>query len=412
MLVHAVVVAGDRARAHVHAGADVGVADIGQVVRLAVFAQHALLDLDKIAHVAAVAKLRAGAQAGIRTHARIAAHLGLLQVAEGFDMRARSDADVAQHAMRPDAHAIGQGHLAFEHAAHVDEHIAAAAERTAHVKARGIGQRHAGFELAAGLLTLPAALELGLLDAAVHAQRFPGRAGLGRAHRHVIGHGQSDHIGQVVLALGIVVVDAGQPVLELRGRRAEDAGVDFLDQALGFRGVLVLDDAAHAALAVAHDAAIAGGIGQHLGQHGGALAAGVQQALQGLGLHQRHVAVQHQGHVVLAVSLEQRHGLLHRVTRALLRLLQHEVQIVLAFESLFDAIRAMADHDDDARRLQLARAVQHMGQHGFAGQRVQHFGEIGLHAFTQSGGKNHYIKHKFYIVERRSGGLAAVRCVD
>ncbi len=158
----------------------------------------------------------------------------------------------------------------------------------------------------------------------------------------------------------------------------------------------MFDDAAHAALGVAHDAAITGGIGQHFGQHGGALAARVQKALKRFRLHQRHVAVQHQRHIVLAVAFQQlRHGLLHGVTRALLRLLQHEVQIRLAFECLLDAIGAMADHHNDARGIQLACAVQHVRQHGFAGQRVQHFGKVGLHAFTQSGGKNHYIKHKF-----------------
>ncbi len=158
----------------------------------------------------------------------------------------------------------------------------------------------------------------------------------------------------------------------------------------------MFDDAAHVAVGVAHDAAIARGIGQHFGQHGGALAARVQQTLQRFGLHQRHVAVQHQRDVVLAVAFQQqRHGLLHGMTRALLRLLQHEVQVRLAFECLLDAFSAMADHHDDARGLQLARAVQHVRQHGFAGQRVQHFGKVGLHAFTQSGGKNHNIKHRF-----------------
>ncbi|MNQ58331.1 hypothetical protein D3C85_725300 [compost metagenome] len=117
--------------------------------------------------------------------------------------------------------------------------------------------------------------------------------------------------------------------------------------------------------------------------------------MQRVGLHQRHVAVQHQRDVVLAIAFQQqRHGLLHRVARALLRLLQHEVQVRLAVKSLFDAVRAMAHHNDDARGLQLARAVQHMGQHGFAGQRVQDFGKVGLHAFAQSGGEDHYIKHK------------------
>ena len=44
---------------------------------------------------------------------------------------------------------------------------------------RGVGQRDAGFQLAAGLLGLPAAFQLGLLHAAVHAQRFPGSRRLG-----------------------------------------------------------------------------------------------------------------------------------------------------------------------------------------------------------------------------------------
>ncbi len=162
----------------------------------------------------------------------------------------------------------------------------------------------------------------------------------------------------------------------------------------------MLDDAAHVAAGIAHDAAITGGIRQHLGQHGGAGATRFQQAPQGFGLHQRHVAVQHQGHVILAIAFkQQRHGLLHGMAGALLRLLQHEMQVRLALVSLFDAVRAMADHDDDAPRLQLARAVQHMAQHRFASQGVQNFGEVGLHAFTQSGGKNYYVKHRFHYVE-------------
>ena len=104
-----------------------------------------------------------------------------------------------------------------------------------------------------------------------------------RAHRHAVGHGQTDHVGQVVLALGVVVVDAGQPVLEPGGRRGQDACVDFLDGALGLGGVLVLDDAADLAGGVAHDAAVAGGIVQHLGEHGGAIAARGQQAAQRVG---------------------------------------------------------------------------------------------------------------------------------
>lgn len=132
--------------------------------------------------MAAVAQFSARTQAGIRTHARIAAHFGLLQMAERFNLRARADADVAQHAMRADTHAIRQRDVAFEYAAHVDEHIASARQRAAHVETGGVGQRDAGFKLAAGLFALPAAFQFGLLHAAVHAQRFPAGARLRRAH--------------------------------------------------------------------------------------------------------------------------------------------------------------------------------------------------------------------------------------
>ena len=174
----------------------------------------------------------------------------------------------------------------------------------------------------------------------------------------------------------------------------------------------MLDDAADLAGGVAHDAAVAGGIVQHLGEHGGAIAARGQQAAQRVGLHQRHVAVQHQRHIVLAVALEQqRHGLLHGVAGALLRLLQREVQAFLAAKRLLDAVGAVADHHRDAGGREFARTGQHVRQHGLAGQRVQHFGKVGLHALAQSGGENHYIEHRGLLcwkTQRPRGAVA--RC--
>src|SRR4030095_5836195 len=46
----AVVVARNGARAYVHAGADVGIADVGEVVRLRALADAARFDLDEIAY--------------------------------------------------------------------------------------------------------------------------------------------------------------------------------------------------------------------------------------------------------------------------------------------------------------------------------------------------------------------------
>ena len=62
VLVHAVVVAGDRARADVDAFADLRVAQIGEMVRLRTFAQLRFLGLDEVADVRAFSDFAAGAQ--------------------------------------------------------------------------------------------------------------------------------------------------------------------------------------------------------------------------------------------------------------------------------------------------------------------------------------------------------------
>jgi hypothetical protein len=66
-----------------------------------------------------------------------------------------------------------------------------------------------------------------------------------RHHRHAVGHGELDHVGQVVLALGVAVVQPRQPAFEQAGRHGHDAAVDLVDLALGLGGVLLLDDGQH-----------------------------------------------------------------------------------------------------------------------------------------------------------------------
>ena len=62
VLGRAVVVAGHRAGADIAVAADAGIADIAQVVRLDAGGQPGSLDLDEIAHLDALIKLRAGPQ--------------------------------------------------------------------------------------------------------------------------------------------------------------------------------------------------------------------------------------------------------------------------------------------------------------------------------------------------------------
>ncbi len=82
MLVHAVVVAGDRHGAHVDLAADRGVPDVAQVVRLAARADLAVLHLDEVADARAVAE-------HLRVAARVETHVDLAEQARREDRRDR-----------------------------------------------------------------------------------------------------------------------------------------------------------------------------------------------------------------------------------------------------------------------------------------------------------------------------------
>jgi hypothetical protein len=88
----------------------------------------------------------------------------------------------------------------------------------------------------------------------------------------------------------------------------------------------------HRAIGAAHDAAIARGVGQAHGQQRQllrpappAMQPPARAAVAGLG--QRHIAREHDHG---AVVLQLRHGLLHGVAGAQLRLLAHKFQVKLA----------------------------------------------------------------------------------
>jgi hypothetical protein len=127
-------------------------------------------------------------------------------VGEGLDLRAGSDVGVADHAVGADAHAIAQADAAFEDAVDVDLDLAAAQQLAAHVQPRRVGQAHAGLHQRLGAGALEAALQVGQLHGAVDTQHFGLVVGLGGHHRHAFGHGHGDDIGQVVLALRVVVL--------------------------------------------------------------------------------------------------------------------------------------------------------------------------------------------------------------
>ena len=336
-----------------------------------------------------VAQPGAGAQPRIGADAGVGAHHGAVQVRERQHLGAGAQARIAQHAVRAHPHAVGQVHVAFEHAAHVDDDVAPGAQRAAHVQPLGVHHLHAGQHERARGVTLVLALEPGELHLVVDAVGLPGGAGLLGHHRHAIGHGQRHDVGQVVLALGVVVGQATQPAAQQRRGRHQDAGVDLADAALGGVGVLFLDDAGDAAV-VAHDAPVAGGVvglhgedGEPFGPGGG------HQARERVGRGKGHVAIQDQGGRRI-VQVRQR---LHDgVAGAARGRLQRPVQVGRGQRGAH-LLGAVAVHHHQPRRAQRARRIQRVRQQRLAGQPVQHLRERRLHALAHAGRKNHDVQH-------------------
>ena len=134
-----------------------------------------------------------------------------------------------------------------------------------------------------------------------------------RHHRHAVGHSELDHVGQVVLALGVLVVQPGQPGFEQTRGHSHDAAVHLADGALRVAGVFVFDDGLDG-ITHAHDAAVTRGVGHVDGQQCQMLAAAlVDQRLQGVGLGQRHIAREDHHHTIVG---QRGHGLLHSVACA------------------------------------------------------------------------------------------------
>ena len=125
----------------------------------------------------------------------------------------------------------------------------------------------------------------------------------------------ADHIGEVLLALGVVARQMFEALAQGRRREQVEPTVDLVDRELGLTGVLVLDDATHL-IALPHDAPVPGWVIQPRREDGrGRTRGGVllRQTTQRCAGQQGRVAGQdHHGACTLG---HQRHGVAHGVPR-------------------------------------------------------------------------------------------------
>src|SRR3954452_6745103 len=291
------------------------------------------------------------------------------------------DVRVFEHTMCADAGSMLELHCSFEDAIDVDADIRLAVQLAADIDARWIGERDAALEEAGSLLPLINALELGELRFAVHAQNLEQLGGLRSTNRRPVGDRERHYVGQVELALRVVIADFGQPPRELGSRRSENSGVDFRNTFLRGGCVALLDDAAHFT-ALSYDASVAGWIWRR-GSNQQQCVLAVQHALQRRRSDEWNVAVEHQR----VLRAQMRHGLLGGVRGTELRLLLDEDQVVLS-QRLPNLFPTVSIDDDDALWPQAAGRAHDVTQQRAAGKRVQNFGLRGKHPRPLTGGQD------------------------
>ena len=119
-------------------------------------------------------------------------------------------------------------------------------------------------------------------------------------------------------------------------------------------------------------------------EQGQALARRQTQPCQRLAPGERHIAVEHQRR---KLRIEMRQGLRQRMAGAQLRLLPRPDQAGQG-DGLAHALAAVAVDDADDAGLEAARGIDHVRKQRPAGQRMQHLGQIRVHALALTGGED------------------------
>ncbi|MNX76259.1 hypothetical protein D3C86_1077620 [compost metagenome] len=289
--------------------------------------------------------------------------------------------------MRADAAAAADPGAAVELDARLDHRVLAEGDPRPDPGGAGALDGHPGFEpLARGALLVGFA-EGHQLQPGVDARDLDlvvGRVGGDDQALAVEGR---HRVGQVVLALGVVVADALEGREQLGPVGEVDPGVDFADFALGLGGVLVLDDPRQVTGLVAHDAAVARGVlgleGEHR-QSGAGLAVGLEHREQGPGAQEGHVAAQDDD---LAREARKRAlGLEDGVGSAeLLALLDGLDRLA---QRGADLLGAVPDDGDRARDAQALHGREHVPDEGLARDPVEDLGQGALHPSSLACGEN------------------------
>ncbi|OEI69381.1 hypothetical protein Cus16_1225 [Curtobacterium sp. ER1/6] len=388
VLVHAVVVRGDRVRADVGLLADLGVADVRQVRDLAAASDDRVLRLDEGADLAPLAEDRARTQVGEGADGGAVADDREGRV-DPVHHRAGTDLGVAERGVRPDHRAGGDRRRAHE--LRPGQDLGVGLDRDVEVDpGRGrvlhgdpgdlVPADDAGVELAGGVGQLRAVVDAGHEPRVGQGDDVDGTAAL---------DDEGGHVGDVLLALGVRGGERRQHGAQVRHVEGVDAGVVLGDGALGVRRVLVLDDADEGAGGVADDAAETGGVvGDRAHERDGVAGVGVQERAERHRVEQRDVAGEHHDGAVEVVGQRLDRDL-DRSSGAGDLVLVDDDRVGRALGDLVrDALPLVPDDDGEVLGLERGGRPQHVREEGQAGEPVQHLRGGRLHARALPGGED------------------------
>ena len=368
---------------------------------LAAAADGGFLDLHVRAGLRALAQVRARAQVGARAGGcgvvdpRLDGHR-LLDDAAAADLR------VGQARVRADDAVLADLGGAHEHDLGKQLDVLGNLHVGADPHLVGVDHGDAGCHVGMVDAALHDLGDLGQLDAGVDAQALGGVVGGKRQHGTTGVAADLKHVGEIELALGVVVADLGQRVEQGASVETVEAGVALVDRRLLGRGVLLLDDALDLAVGIADDAAVAGGVVQLHGEHhhgGVVLIAHLRQAGDSLGLDERAVAREHrQGTIEAGESVGAGE---HRARRAVLHFLHHYLRVAL--DQRDDLLAGMADHRRHLGDAGGVGGVDHPAHERLAQNLVCHLGLFGLHAGARARSQNDSGSFHAILLGRKRG---------
>ena len=345
------------------------------------------------ANVRAVKDMRAGAQVGARPAGDVVLehHVDAHRLVHGA---AVAHAYVREARVGAEDAILAHGAGANEMRLRPNDRVAADAGIRADPCLRGVDERDAfRHELLVDAVARDRG-ELGELGAAVHAQAVAVVFAAERRHAFARIAKDLEHIGQVVLVLGVVAAHFGDVRAQLGAVEGVAAGVALGDRGLFGGAVLLLDDALQHALVVEDDAAVSLRDGRHERKHRrGDVARGdrVGELLDGFGLDEGQVPVQNDDGAGGDAGRIERHA--HRVRRA------QALGLLDAFDGCgricvggvddgANLIGVAAHNDHHALASGGERSVDDPADHGLAKNLMRDLGVVRLHTGTLASGEN------------------------